>query len=313
MAPGKTDYSIEQVRQFLAGRYGDDVGDVQLLKGGCWSAAYAFRSGERDRVVRFAPEDSSFRKDQVAASYASKRLPIPRVELIGEAFGGYFAISERAFGEMLDDLSADRMRRVVPAIFGMLDALRAVDLSSTQGIGGWDAPGIGSHESWRDCLLEAASDPPGSFCHGWRAALARSSAGDAAFLEAFERLEQLAEEPPDGRHLIHNDLLHWNVLVSGDEIAGVIDWQCSLYGDFLYDLALLAYGAPWFPAMDEIDWEGEARLHFRSIGLDVPKLEERLLCCQIHVGLGAQQWTAYTQDWNDLERHARRTLELARG
>src|SRR5213595_2349082 len=82
------------------------------------------------------------------------------------------------------------------------------------------------------------------------ASMASSPVGDAAFLEAFKWLKQLADEPREGRRLIHNDLLHWNVLVSADKISGVIDWQCSLYGDFLYDIALLSYGAPWYPAME---------------------------------------------------------------
>jgi hygromycin-B 4-O-kinase len=210
---------------------------------------------------------------------------------------------------MIDDLDKDKMHRVVPAVFRMLDALREVDISSTQGFGGWELSGIASHQTWRDCLLEAANDPPGFF-HGWRASLANSPIGDAAFNEAFERLKQLADEPPDGRHLVHNDLLYRNVLVSEDKISAVLDWQCSLYGDFLYDLAMFSYSAPWFPSMEGIDWEAEARKHFTSIGLDVPKLAERLLCCKIHIGLGAQQWNVYTKQWDELELHAKRTLEV---
>ena len=313
MAPGKAAPSIERVQEFLAAHYGEAVRNIQPLKGGCWSSAYSFQSGNGDYVVRFAEDDSSFKKDQAATGFASRYLPIPQIVAMGEAWVGYFAISGRALGEMLDDLDKDSMHRVVPAVFRMLDALRAVDLSFTQGLGGWEAPGIGSHQRWRDYLLEAANDPPDRFYHGWRASLANSPVGDSAFLEAFERLKQLAAEPPDGRHLIHNDLLHRNVLVSADKISAVIDWQCSLYGDLLYDIALLSYGAPWFPSMEGIDWVAEARRHFASIGLDVPNFEERLLCCQIHVGLEAQQWNVYMKNWDELAMHAKRTLELAKG
>jgi hypothetical protein len=75
---------------------------------------------------------------------------------------------------------------------------------------------------------------------------------------------------------------------------------------------MLSYSAPWFPAMEGIDWEAEARMHFDSIGLDVPRFEERMLCCKIHLGLCAQQWNVYTKDWDEVERHATRTLGLVR-
>jgi hypothetical protein len=65
--------------------------------------------------------------------------------------------------------------------------------------------------------------------------------------------------------------------------------------------------------MEEIDWDAEARKHFAAIGLDVPQMEERLLCCKLRVGLEAQQWCLYIEDWDDLGRHVKRTLELARG
>jgi hygromycin-B 4-O-kinase len=304
MSTSKTSYRPERIQEFLEAHSGKEVSNIQPLKGGYWSSAYAFQCENGDYVIRFAEGKASFEKDRVAADYASLYLPIPKVEAIGEAFGGYFAISERAFGEMIDDLNKDKMRRVVPAVFRMLDAVREVDISSTQGFGGWEAPGIAVHKTWRDSLLKGEND--------WRASLADAPIDDAALDEAFARLKQLADEPPDGRHLIHNDLLYRNVLVSEDRISAVLDWQCSLYGDFLYDIGLLAYGAPWFPSMEGLDWESEARQHFASIGLNVPRHEERLLCCKIHVGLDALGWNIFTKQWDESELHAKRILELAR-
>jgi hygromycin-B 4-O-kinase len=313
MPYSKLSHSIERIQEFLAARYGKEVSNIQPLKGGDWSSAYSFQSESGDFVIRFCKFGGTFEKDQVAARFTSRYLPIPKVEAVGEALGGHFAISERAFGEMLDDLNKDKMHRIVPAVFRMLDAAREIDLSSTQGFGGWDASGRAPYKTWRDCLLDIESDSPDLYCHGWRASMANSPIGDSAFSEAFARLKQWADEPSDGRHLIHGDLLYRNVLVSEDKISAVIDWQCASYGDALYDIALLSYGASWFPSMEGIDWEAEARKHFASIGLDVPKLEQRLLCCKIHVGLGAQQYSVYTKQWDELEMHAKRTLELSKG
>jgi thiamine kinase-like enzyme len=48
-------------------------------------------------------------------------------------------------------------------------------------------------------------------------------------------------------HLVHSDLLHYNVLVAADRVTAVLDWGSSLYGDFLFDLAWLST-ARWFRA-----------------------------------------------------------------
>jgi hypothetical protein len=45
--------------------------------------------------------------------------------------------------------------------------------------------------------------------------------------------------------------------------------------------------------------------------LTVPHFEERLTCCQIHIGLAAQAYNAFMERWNALEETARRALEVA--
>ena len=48
------------------------------------------------------------------------------------------------------------------------------------------------------------------------------------------------------RTLIHNDLLNRNALASGGQVTAVFDWGCSIYGDFLCDLAAFVFWSPWF-------------------------------------------------------------------
>jgi hygromycin-B 4-O-kinase len=135
--------------------------------------------------------------------------------------------------------------------------------------------------------------------------------GIGPFEEAYRRLQVLADRIPEERHLIHSDLLHYNVLVEADRVTGVLDWGCAMYGDFVYDLAWLCFWQPWYPAWQHIDFRAEAVRHYASIGLDVPHFEERLRCCQIHIGLAGQAYMAYAGHWTDLQATARRTLDAA--
>jgi len=303
---------LVRAEAFLVSRFGGAASDVAPLGMGVWSKAFAFRREGRDYVIRFGEDREGLLKDRLAARYAGPALPIPRVLEIGTALGGTYAISERLFGGYIDDLDETQMRALLPSLLAALDAMRLADLSGTAGYGGWGADGVAPHLSWQAALLDVASDRPTDRIHGWRERLAGSKGGVEPFDEAYKRLQALSNLVPDNRHLIHSDLLHYNVLVEADRITGVLDWGCGMYGDFLYDLAWLCFWQPWYPAWWRIDFHEEAVRHYASIGLDVPRFEERLRCCQIHIGLAGQAYMAYAGDWANLEDTAQRTLHAAR-
>lgn len=303
--------SLVEAARFLVNHYGPTVAGVEPVGRGEWSRAYAFRCEGRELDARFGQHVEDFEKDRIAASHGTPDLPIPPVLEIGQALGGWYAVSERAHGRFIDDLSGDGMRATLPSLFAALDVARAADLSGTSGYGGWGADGDAPYAGWREALLAVATDWSGARITGWRQRLADSASGIGPFDEAAARLAELVAECPEERHLIHSDLLHWNLLVDGDRISAVVDWGCALYGDFLYDVAWIAFWAPWFPAWDGIDWASEAASHFDRIGLDVPSFDERLRACQIHIGLANLRYSTWKGDWDQVEEVTARTLAIA--
>jgi len=301
------------VAAFLAARLGGEVSGVEPIQQGEWSRAFFFRQAGREYVARFGAHLEDFAKDRLAADYRAPELPIPRVLEIGEAFGGHYAISERLFGTYIDGLDEAGMRAVLPSLFATLDAMRRVDLAGTSGYGAWGADGTAPFPSWQEFLLDVGADRPTDRIAGWRASLVSSPSGAGPFDEAYRRLQELVSFSPRERHLIHSDLLHFNVLVADDRFTGVFDWGCGLYGDFLYDLAWFCFWAPWYTAWDAIDFRQEALIHYAAIGLTIPHFEERLLACQLHIALGGQAYQAYKGYWSELAWTARRTLDMLRG
>jgi hygromycin-B 4-O-kinase len=295
---------IQDIERFLSSHLGGDVSGVEPLFGGDWSLAFAVRFGGRDLVARFGAFVEDFEKDRIAAGFSSDALPIPRVLATGPAPGGFFCLSERVFGAMIDDADAEGMERLVPAVLRALDALRDADFCR------WaDAVGT-APVPWAEQLLDIDNETERVF--GWHDRLAASPTGIGPYNAALAYLRAHIGVCPDASHLLHNDLLHRNVLVAGDRIAGVIDWGNAVGGDFLRDLALFSFHTPWYPAMANIDWPGEARRHYREIGLDVPDLDERLLCYEVHLGLEGMAYSAFKENWGELEATARRTMDRMR-
>jgi hygromycin-B 4-O-kinase len=307
--------TVAAVAAFLRDRRWRGASAISPIVHGEWSRAFSFAvdGHAAEYVVRFSTLDEDFRKDQLAARFAGPRLPIPRMLELGKAFDGFYSISERARGAFIDALDAKQMRRALTSLFATIDGIRQTDISSTRGFGLWDASGQAPHPTWRDALLAIGTDTSGSRIAGWRPRLEQSPTGAAPFDTAFKRLAALVDDLPNPRHLVHADLLNYNVLVDDDRVSAVLDWGAAMYGDWLFDIAWLVFWQPWYPAWAEIDFAHEATAHFAALGVPIPDFELRLRCCEIAIGLDNQAYCAYRGEirWPQLEAVAWRTLALS--
>jgi hygromycin-B 4-O-kinase len=307
-----TDVRPDQVREFLRERFGAQADRVTRIEHGHWSSAFVFDRGRRRLVVRFGAGDADFRKDMLVARHGSRTFPVPELIEIGEAFGGNYALSEYIEGCHVDDIDVMDLRRVLPDLFATLDRVRDLDLSGTVGYGDWRGDdGNADHPTWRSYLLDVGSDRPAARTAGWRRRLAGSTVGTALFDDTCRAFERLVDGVPEGRHLVHGDILNYNTLVSKGAVAALLDWGWAKYGDFLYDVARLCFWAADYPRWRGVDFPAEALAHYRATGAEVPGFEHRLRCYQVHVGLSAQVHRAFRGQWVWMEAIGRRTLELA--
>ncbi len=300
---------LEDARRMLRDRYGS-ADDVAPLRQGLWSSAYGFRVGSDELVIRFGSIRDDFDKDAWIAERAPARLPAPRILEIGEALGGYYAVSRRLHGRHLDDLTADEMQRVLPSLLEALDAVREIDLRGTTGYGLWE-DGRGEEASWRDELLGFMKEDPARDPR-WRERLAASLEASSAVERGLGRVRELLDAMADERYVVHSDLLHYNVLVADDRVTAVLDWGSSIFGDFVYDVAWLTFWQPWYPRWSGIDFAHAARDHYGASGLDVQRFSERLRCCELRIGLGSLVWYSSRNDAVNLGRAARRIEDLVR-
>jgi hypothetical protein len=126
------------------------------------------------------------------------------------------------------------------------------------------------------------------------------------------RLHTLVEARPEARHLIHRDLLHFDVLVDGGRVGAVLDRGGGRYGDVRYDVAWLVCFRPWYPAWSGIDSARVAAQHDAATGPDVPDLGTRRRCCEVPIGRGGRSWNAHKKNRAEPERPAPRPRAVAR-
>jgi hygromycin-B 4-O-kinase len=297
-----------EAKELLRAR-GHGARDLAPLKGGLWSTTFAFGEHGRDYVVRFHERRDDLEKDLFTGRWVGPALRVPRIREIGDLPVGAYAISERFNGAPIDELDEAGIRRILPSLFAALDATREADVSTTRGYGLWHGDGNGEYATWRDALLGLKQNVDRMAER--RAFLARSRLGAIEFDEGLARMRELLPYCPEERYLVHNDLLNFNVLCDERGVV-LLDWGASIYGDFVYDLALLVFWWPWYRARwGGIDIRAEIERHHADIGLIVPAFRERLRCCELNIGLDHIAFQGARGEADNAGWTARHTLETA--
>ena len=262
---------------------GHDPRDVVALSGGLWSAAFAFVEDGRDYVVRFHERRDDLEKDRFAYRWTSSRVRTPRIVEIGDMPQGAYGISERVHGTELDAADEAGMRAVLPSLFDTLDALREADVTGTTGYGLWHGDGRGEHATWSEALMRSERTAPGGREQA-RDELARSGMRLDEYDAGIVGIRELLPFQSAERHVVHNDLLYHNVFVDSKGVI-LLDWGASIFGDFVYDWALLTFWWPWYRGRwGGIDIRAELSRHLEKSGGTIPRLAERLRACELDIG-----------------------------
>ena len=296
----------DSAQEFVQNHFGNRATHLEPLGEGEWSRAFAFHLDGKPTVIRFGINVDDFQKDEVMASYHSEDVPIPRVVEVGEASDGFFAVSDRAYGEFVDGLDGPAMRQALPGLLHTMDAIAKIHVDGASGYGLWGPDRVAPFSSWSDALLSVEHERPR--IAGWRAALESSRFGMTAFNHGLEVLRHLCRELQNEQGLIHNDLLNRNVLVEGDRVSAVFDWGNAMYGDPLYDTATLLYWWEWYPQWSGIDIRKEISSHLSEVSSG--GVQQRLLTYQIHIGLEHEAYNALLGRWDDVGRHIEQTNRL---
>jgi aminoglycoside phosphotransferase (APT) family kinase protein len=295
----------------LFARHGlDPVRTVERLAGGQINAAYLVNGEWVLRVRPAGKDEAAFRKEEALFQRLRGRLPVPEIVALDASrtiLPAACLICRRLPGESLGRawVSAGARQRAW-LLAQLVELLRALHAETFPACG--DLPGgeLQPAASWCDYLqarlrrrLERIRALPGA------------PGGLLDAIEAFARraAPALAAAAP---RLVHRDLHFGNILVEGDRITGLLDFEAAVAGPPDYELDQLARFLRW-PAMFLTELPGVEATAFRGVwsGLrraypelfQAPQLETRLAVCAVEYDLGPL-YDCLTGVWNDAVRRA---------
>lgn len=301
----KTSIDIDVVIALLEGLYPGEISHVEFVAGGEGSQAFSFKKGDEGFIVRInRHSDEGFKKDQLAfLQYGSGIIPIPEIVQIGQMQNGYyFAISHKIQVTLAKDLPQTDLEQAVPRMFTVLDAIHAIDINTTTGYGKWDSDGNAHRTTWKDFLLEVNTYTIGTETQP--SLFATSFLEKDVWDQLYGTLVDLIKYCPQERYLLHGDFGFDNLFIADGQVAGVIDWEHSMYGDFLYDVAWLAFWSKGY------DFKTSYIAYVQSKDRDIHFFNERLLCYQLYIGLGSLSFYAYSNQKDKYDSSKARLLGL---
>lgn len=296
----KTRIEKEAVLEKLSTLFGR-VSDVEYISGGEGSQAFSFKEGGEDFIIRINKHSSQgYKKDKEAFSRFKKYIPMAEITTIGILDNGYhFAISKKVEGETFKHLSSENKEKVMTDLFKTLETIHSIDISSEEGFGKWGADKPAEYGSWKEMLLGVGKHL-GDETEG-------NSLFQTSFLEKevwgkiYQRFVGLVEFCPEEKYLVHGDYGFDNLLIKDEKVTGVIDWEHSMYGDFLFDVAWLGF------------WSGESKYekkYSEFVQKDIPHFQQRVLCYKLFIGLGSLSFYAYSNQKDKYERSKEKLLSL---
>jgi aminoglycoside phosphotransferase (APT) family kinase protein len=212
--------------------------EASLITGGKSNLTYLVTDGTHEYVLRRPPlghvlatAHDMVREHRVMAALADTAVPVPRMIASCEdtaVIGAPFYVMQRVAGTpynqatQLEPLGADRTRLITERMVDTLVDLHAIDYRSV-GLGEFGRP---------DGYLERQ-------VRRWKKQLASSTSRELKGMD--ELVASLdANLPASGEGtIVHGDYRLDNLLVEGDEVTAVLDWEMSTLGDPLTDVALL--------------------------------------------------------------------------
>ncbi len=274
--------------------FGGVTAGFEPIQSGHFSEGWFFNFQQQHYVVRFAhpkQADSLIKDHYLSTKLVNPVVPVARFIHVGtspiDGATRHLAITERAQGVILDELSAPQYEALVPALVTTLHNIHRSDIAHTDGFGNISKTGTGLSESWSEFIagvsiqFDSAGQP-----HNWLTLFDSDILEEPLIDHLYRKLTSMLPFCPEQRCLLHADYAFDNVLANHNEVTAVIDWANAMYGDFLFDVARQQLLQPEWDFLDRFI------ALYQQEGIETPNLQQRVVCYQCYFTIDAMRFYA---------------------
>jgi hygromycin-B 4-O-kinase len=295
----KTKIKVDEVKRFLENFYNTEIFNFKKIIGGEGSQAFSYSVNNNNFIIRINKgSGENFLKDQFACeNFRNEKLPIPKILQIGELENKMkYCISEMVIGVDVRDVKDEEFEKLLPNLFETLEEIHKVDISTFLNFGKFGINKMGNRKSWKEYLQSLGEHTSDLFTSG--------SLEKDFWDKYFEIYSKLIKFCPEEKYLLHGDFSGGNVISKNEKVAGVIDWEQVMIGDFLYDIAWMDF---W---REDFDYKKYYYEKYKNSNKNLKNYNERILCYQLEIGLDALSFYAYSGQREKCTKQKEKILNL---
>jgi hygromycin-B 4-O-kinase len=266
----KIDINTNQAEEILQGALGEPVTNLLPIEMGELSKVFSFSIKDKSYVVHFRKSRESFDKADFMNTVYGDKLPIPRVVKSGEMDGIFFSISNKVEGKPVSSFSVPEQKIILDDLAIHFTNMSKIALDPSKGFGLISPSGTTFSKSWEEVIAGFFKEDQEGFYKDWTKLYKESFLEKSLFEEGYLAMMELIKYSPNTPTLVHGDFHLGNMLSDGEQVTGIVDWELSMYGDFMFDLAILHLWSPY------LDFPQKVRKLWLENGSDIVNFEERL-------------------------------------
>ncbi len=260
----KTIVQLADVQSFLKEKYGISEVDISRINSGEFSDAYEVTLPNGVYILRINSEsDMGFRKEEIVHK-TLPLIPTPEIVEIGDFYQrGYFALSGKVEGVQMVNLAPKENRDLLLDLFTVMNKIHTSLPPTSQ---------VWKHKQWSSILDEYTTKDVDK--------VSGVFFDRKLYKQLLSVFQTIKSDIAEYSYFIHGDFGRTNIFGHGRKITGIIDWSESMVGDFLWDLAWIAF---W---PKDIDFVGSYyKFNKDNKNLDMNNYQKRLMTYTLVIGI----------------------------
>lgn len=201
---------------------------------------------------------------------------VPEVLLITSQGGLTFCVETKLFGSPIRNISWQERDRIKDFVVQAGAALTKIHTVRPTGFGELNEKGQGKFSTWLDYIMEVDEEQGDIMKSATKIGLSVEDVKQG-FAILKENQHLFKDVTP---HLLHGDFSTKHILVEGNSITGIIDFESCKSGDPMWDFAWWSY---FFGTDVPVEWLKEGYL--QACELD-SEFDKKLILYKIRLGLG---------------------------